>query len=115
LENLAKNLSVSEYLWMPGFEDNPYKYMSKASVFVLSSIYEGLANVLVEALACGIPVISTDCKSGPSEILENGKYGILVPVKDYEKWQKGLLKYFARIFFMILELKIELKCLILLR
>jgi len=75
---------------MPGFVSNPYKYMGKANVFVLSSIYEGFANVLVEALACGIPVVSTDCESGPREILDNGKYGKLVPVGDAEKWQKRL-------------------------
>jgi glycosyltransferase involved in cell wall biosynthesis len=83
IEKLAKDLGVSEYLWMPGFIDNPYKFMSKASVFVLSSIYEGFANVLAEALACGVPIVSTDCENGPREILEDGKYGKLVPVGDY--------------------------------
>lgn len=80
LEQLAKDLGIEEYLWMPGFVDNPYKYMSKSDVFVLSSIYEGLPTVLVEALALGLPIVSTDCKSGPREILDNGKYGKLVPV-----------------------------------
>jgi glycosyltransferase involved in cell wall biosynthesis len=83
LEKLSKDLDIEEYLWMPGFVDNPYKYMSKASVFVLSSIYEGLPTVLVEALALSCPVVSTDCPSGPDEILENGKYGKLVPVGDH--------------------------------
>ncbi|MGB9794641.1 glycosyltransferase [Caldisericum exile] len=82
LENLAKELGISEYLLMPGFVNNPYKYMSKSSVFVLSSIYEGLPTVLIEALSLGIPVVSTDCPSGPREILENGKYGKLVPVHN---------------------------------
>jgi len=65
-----------------GFRENPYAYMSKANVFVLPSVHEGFGNVLVEALACGAPVVSTDCPSGPSEILEEGKYGPLVPVGD---------------------------------
>jgi len=91
LEKLAKELGIEEFLWMPGFVDNPYKYMSKASVFVLSSIYEGFGNVLVEALALGCPVISTDCPSGPSEILENGKYGKLVSVRKSEDLAKAIL------------------------
>ena len=65
---------------LPGFVDNPYSYMKKADLLVLSSKYEGLPTVLVESMAVGTPVVSTDCPSGPSEILENGKYGILVPV-----------------------------------
>jgi glycosyltransferase involved in cell wall biosynthesis len=83
LENLARDLGIEDYIWLPGFVDNPYKYMSKASVFVLSSIFEGLPTVLVEALALGCPVISTDCPSGPKEILESGNFGKLVPVGDY--------------------------------
>lgn len=85
LEHLAEQLGVSKYLWMPGFVNNPYKYMKRAKVFVLSSRWEGLPTVLVEALACGITVISTDCPSGPREILKNGKYGRLVPVGDFSK------------------------------
>ena len=85
LEKLAKELGIEEYLWMPGFVDNPYKYMNRASVFVLSSIYEGLPTVLIEALALGCQVVSTDCKSGPREILDNGKFGKLVPVGDYKE------------------------------
>jgi glycosyltransferase involved in cell wall biosynthesis len=91
LEKLAKELGTEEYLWMPGFVDNPYKFMSKASVFVLSSIYEGLPTVMIEALALGCRVVSTDCESGPREILENGKYGKLVPVGDIVAMKEAIV------------------------
>lgn len=84
LEALVRELGLEEDVSMPGFVDNPFAYMSKASVFVFSSIWEGLGNVLVEAMACGCPVVSTDCPSGPAEILENGKWGKLVPVGNAE-------------------------------
>ena len=65
-----------------GFMPNPYAYMARSRVFALSSAWEGFGNVLVEALACGCPVVSTDCPFGPGEILEGGRYGRLVPVGD---------------------------------
>jgi glycosyltransferase involved in cell wall biosynthesis len=67
---------------LPGFMLNPFPYMARASVFVLSSAWEGLPGVLVEAMACGCPVVSTDCPSGPAEILDGGTYGPLVSVGD---------------------------------
>jgi glycosyltransferase involved in cell wall biosynthesis len=82
LEALARELRVDQDVSLPGFTSNPFAYMARAAVFVLSSTYEGLGNVLIEALACGCPVVSTDCPSGPAEILENGQYGRLVPVGD---------------------------------
>ena len=82
LEALIKELGLQEDIALPGFVDNPYAYMARSRVFVLSSAWEGFGNVLVEAMACGCPVVSTDCPSGPAEILENGKYGPLVPVGD---------------------------------
>lgn len=82
LTALAKELGIAGDLEMPGFVDNPYPYMARAALLVLSSIYEGLPNVLIQALACGCPVVSTDCPSGPAEILDQGRYGTLVPVKD---------------------------------
>lgn len=82
LSRLATRLGVQEDFDMPGFKVNPYPFLRKASVFVLSSRYEGFGNVLVEALLCGCPVVSTNCPSGPAEILSDGKYGMLVPVGD---------------------------------
>jgi glycosyltransferase involved in cell wall biosynthesis len=82
LEELTRKLGLEADVSLPGFVDNPYAYMSRASVFVLSSRYEGLPTVLIEALCCGTPVVATDCPSGPREILKDGKYGQLVPVGD---------------------------------
>lgn len=78
LEQLAAELGVEYDIALPGFVKNPYSYMRNAAVFVLSSRWEGLGNVLIEALACGTPVVSTNCPSGPAEILEDGKWGKLV-------------------------------------
>ena len=92
LEKLAKELGISDKVAFLGFQKNPFKYMKRATVFVLSSLHEGFGNVLVEAMACGTPVISTNCKSGPSEIIEDGKSGILVPVSDYQSLSKAIIK-----------------------
>lgn len=77
LEKLAKNFGIEKDFLMPGFKENPYSYMARSSVFVLSSIYETLPTVLIEALACGTPVVATDC-FGVREILQDGKYGVIV-------------------------------------
>lgn len=82
LLGLADRLGVGDRVELPGYVDNPYKFMRAASVFALSSVREGLPTVLVEAMACGCPVVSTDCPNGPSEILADGEYGPLVPVGD---------------------------------
>lgn len=82
LKTLARTMGVAHAVDLPGFSPNPYAWMSKARVFVVSSIYEGLSMVLIEAMACGTPVVSTDCPHGPSEVLDGGTYGPLVPVGD---------------------------------
>jgi glycosyltransferase involved in cell wall biosynthesis len=82
LETLVKHLGLEQDVSMPGFILNPYPFMVHAALFVLSSRWEGLPGVLIEALYCGVPVIATDCPSGPREILADGKYGRLVPVGD---------------------------------
>lgn len=84
LEELIDIFGLRQYVDMPGYVANPYAYMSKADLFVLTSKYEGLGNVIIEALACGCPVVSTNCPSGPAEILQYGKFGKLLPVGDYE-------------------------------
>jgi glycosyltransferase involved in cell wall biosynthesis len=82
LEALARELGVAEDVRFAGFVRNPYPHYARASVFALSSIFEGFANVVSEALACGCPVVATDCPSGPAEILDGGRFGRLVPVRD---------------------------------
>lgn len=84
LEELAIALDIRDDLWMPGFVNNPYAFVAKADLFVLSSAWEGLPTALIEALALKTPILSTDCPSGPSEILLNGQYGSLVPVGDFK-------------------------------
>jgi glycosyltransferase involved in cell wall biosynthesis len=82
LLELAASLGFGNDVSLPGFVARPAAYLARASVFVLSSAWEGFGNVVVEALGCGTPVVSTDCNVGPAEILEDGKWGRLVPVGD---------------------------------
>jgi len=91
LTALGRALGIAEDLSLHGFASNPFAYMARAAVFVLSSTYEGLPGVLIQALACGCPVVSTDCPSGPAEILENGQYGRLVPVSDPAAMAQAIL------------------------
>ena len=82
LEAMINDLELAEHVSLPGFVNNPHAYMSHAAVYALSSRWEGLPTVLVEALYCGAPLVATDCPSGPFEILEAGKFGLLVPMQD---------------------------------
>jgi glycosyltransferase involved in cell wall biosynthesis len=82
LERLALGLGIAEQVSLPGMVDNPFGYMARADVFALSSAWEGMPGVLIEAMASGCPVVSTDCPGGSREILEDGELGALVPVGD---------------------------------
>ena len=79
---LISKLELNECIELPGFTADPYPWFRSADLFVLSSRWEGFGNVIVEALECGVPVVSTSCPSGPDEILEDGLYGMLVPIQD---------------------------------
>lgn len=91
LQNLSRDLGISKYVAFLGFVENPYSYMKKSTLFVLSSLQEGFGNVIIEAMACGIPVISTDCPAGPREIISSGINGLLVPVGDYLSLAKNMV------------------------
>jgi len=91
LESLALKLKINRFVSFIGYKDNPYSWMSKADIFVLCSDYEGFPNVLIEAMACCVPVISTDCLSGPREIIKNGKDGILIQPDDGKKLAEAIL------------------------
>ena len=91
IKKLVSDLDIQDNVSFEGFQPNPYSYMRCADLFVLSSNFEGLPCVLIEAMACGTNVVSTDCPSGPREILDNGKYGTLTPVGDYKALAKGII------------------------
>lgn len=82
IQSYSERLGLADVVSIPGYVENAYGYMHEADVFLLSSRYEGLPSVLIEALACGCPVVATDCPSGPREILDDGTYGRLRPVGD---------------------------------
>jgi len=90
LKALAGDLGIAQWVDIPGFVPSALPYIARADLFVLSSRWEGLPGVLIEALACGTPVVSTDCPSGPFEILEGGKYGPLVPTGDAEAMAEAM-------------------------
>ncbi|MCP4683055.1 MAG: glycosyltransferase [Desulfobacterales bacterium] len=95
LEALATDLGIGDRVDLPGHTSNPYAYMRRASLFVLSSMWEGSPNVLTEALALGTPVVATDCPSGPRDILANGRYGELVPVGDDKQMADAMFSTLA--------------------
>ena len=91
LEALVNQLGLNQIVSMPGFVPNPYPFMMKSGVFVLSSRWEGLPGVLIEALYCGTRLVSTDCPNGAREILAEGKYGRLVPVGDVDALAQAII------------------------
>jgi len=92
LVNMVNTLGLKNDVEFLGFQRNPFKYMARSSLFISASRYEGFGNVLVEAMALGLPVISTDCPSGPAEIIEHGKNGILVPIEDEGRLERTIVK-----------------------
>ena len=92
LESLVQKLGIVDKVWMPGYDKNPYKYIKKSDVFVLSSRFEGLPNVLIESLALKIPCVATRCKSGPREILLDGECGYLVDVGNVQQMADAIIK-----------------------
>ncbi|WP_019832315.1 glycosyltransferase [Sphingomonas sp. PR090111-T3T-6A] len=92
LAGLVRSLGIDEDVSMPGFLPNPHAYVARSALLVMSSDFESLSNVVIEAMAVGTPVIATDCPSGPSEALNNGRYGTLVPVGDVERLSAAILK-----------------------
>ena len=92
IEKYIEEIKLDDKIFLLGHKTNPYKYMKNSSVFVLSSFHEGMPIVLVEALACEVPVVATDCNFGPRELLNNGEYGILVPLRNYEKMAEAIKK-----------------------
>ncbi|MGC8947524.1 MAG: glycosyltransferase [Anaerolineae bacterium] len=92
LERLVVELDLADRVALPGFQRNPFRFIARASVFVLSSLYEGFGNVIVEAMALGVPVVATRCPSGPDEIIEDGVNGLLVPVADEIALAEAILR-----------------------
>lgn len=92
IKRFAERLGISGSVDFLGLQENPYKFMAKSSVFVLSSQQEGFSTVIVEAMACGLPVVSTDCESGPSEIIQDEKNGYLVKVGDSAAMAEKIIK-----------------------
>ncbi|MGD8589467.1 MAG: glycosyltransferase [Chromatiales bacterium] len=95
LEALACELGIEEDLLLPGFQENPYRWMARADLFALSSRWEGSGNVLTEAMALGVPVVSTNCPSGPGEMLQDGRIAPLVPVGDSQSLAEAMANVLA--------------------
>ncbi|MCS4188096.1 glycosyltransferase [Salinibacter ruber] len=92
IESRIEELGLVENVSLLGFRNNPFKFMAAADVFVLSSLWEGFGNVIVEAMACGTPVVATDCPHGPGEIITHEKNGLLVPPADSDALSNALLR-----------------------
>lgn len=95
LQELVRSLQVSSTVFMPGHVPAPISWLQRCHIFALCSHYEGLPLALLEALSCGIPCIAMDCPSGPREILQGGKYGMLTPGDDEAAFQRGIERLFT--------------------
>jgi glycosyltransferase involved in cell wall biosynthesis len=92
LEKLSRELNISDDVIFTGYQNNPYKYIKRADIFVHTCLFEGFANVIIEAMACGVPVISVDCPYGPRDIVQHGKNGLLVKMGDEETLRDTILR-----------------------
>ncbi len=100
LVNYVQKLGIKKKVRFLGFKENPYKYIKKADLFVLSSLWEGFPNAILEAMVCEVPVVSYDCSSGPSDIITSGLDGILVPPKDTDELYRAMEDILNRPDFM---------------
>ena len=91
-QKLVNDLGIAENVHFAGFDKNPFKYLSACDVYVLSSSHEGMPGVLVQAMACGAACVSTDCPTGPNELINHGQNGFLVPVGNVEELSSKLIE-----------------------
>ena len=91
LNQIINDANMSKRIKFVGFQANPFKYLSRADLFVLTSKYEGMPSSIIQAMACGCNIVSVNCQSGPKEILENGKYGSLLKTRDSSELSKLIL------------------------
>jgi glycosyltransferase involved in cell wall biosynthesis len=92
LERLSRDLGLEDRVTFMGFVPDPWRWVSRAEMLVLSSAWEGFGNVILEAMACGTPVVATDCPSGPGEIITDGESGLLVPVGDHVRLAEAVMR-----------------------
>jgi glycosyltransferase involved in cell wall biosynthesis len=92
LVRLSQQLGINHRVHFVGYQTNPYKYIAKADIFICPSLWEGFGNVVIEAMACGAPVIASDCPFGPGEIIADGQNGILVPANDASRLAEAILR-----------------------
>lgn len=111
LKKYINNNNLNKCTKLLGYKRNPYPFLKKSQIFILSSRFEGLPNVLLEAQTLKIPIISSNCKTGPKEILENGKAGLIFNVGEYKKLSKQILTYYRNKQLRIKHSKVGYKSL----